>query len=160
NLLDGNIDVTLDDSADTFARNVTLNAVGDVYGIAGLAPGNITYRMQHGHNLIINGGSGGNTFNVVKNTEVFLALVPLYSGAGADTVNVRALSELSTGLFINGVAGRDRVNVGNAGSTQGIRSFLDVRNDGGFTDLILDDSADPVGRSVTMTARAPGQVSS
>jgi hypothetical protein len=160
-LADGNFDsLIVDDSADTFGRNVTMNASGSVATIDNLAQARITYTPPQDGKVTIRGGPGGNTFTVANIADVFLSNVTLKSGLGSDTVNVLALSDENTGLFIDGVAGRDHVNVGNAGSVQGIESFLDVRNTGGFTDLIVDDSADPTGRDVTMRAGGPGEDSS
>src|SRR5262249_30999795 len=108
--------------------------------------------------LTLDGGSGGNTFNVLDTPPEVFGLPPfsfghdpevfLNSGAGNDTVNV--LRSFSISLDIDGQAGGDLVNLGSNGSVQGILSRVRIGNAAGFTALSVDDSADADARTVTL----------
>jgi Ca2+-binding RTX toxin-like protein len=85
-------------------------------------------------------------------------LMQVGSGVGnLDTVNILATVRPVT---VDGQADVGTVNLGKAGSVQGIQAPVTLTNLGakGFTfsphgyDLNIDDSADPTGRTVTMTA--------
>jgi hypothetical protein len=138
-------EVNLDDSADTVGRTVTLNVVDDVGTLTGLAPATITFDAFGMGGMTINGGSGGNTFNVLGTFSgdhhdfSGIGHTALNTGAGSDTVNV-----LGTGdgvLIIDGQVGHDVVSMGNNHSMQGIQGTVEVRNVGAHTTLLLDDSA-------------------
>ena len=103
--------------------------------------------------LIVKGGSGTNTFNVVSTSAA--TPVTLNTGAGIDQVNV-----LSTRgrLDINNPGGEDTVTVGNtrAGLTIGGDSLGNVEGDvyvsgQGRTYLYVDDSQDAVARNATIS---------
>src|SRR5262249_14519088 len=74
----------------------------------------------------------------------------LNTGTGTNSMTVLS----TTGeLTINGQSGIDDVQVGNAGSAQGIRGNIDVTNARGLTSLTIDDSADRTARNnVVLTA--------
>src|SRR5262249_20330678 len=55
-------------------------------------------------------------------------------------------------IFSTGGGGLDTVNVGNAGSVQGILGAVTVTNLASFTRLNVDDSSDPISRNVTLSA--------
>jgi hypothetical protein len=115
-----NVDtIVLDDSVDTVARTATQNTFvsgGANWGsVTGLAPAAINY-------------SYGNTTSVAIET-----------GMGNDTINVLATG-VETDLSSSG--GRDTVNVGNAGSLQGIHGVLNIQNHPLFTTININDSAD------------------
>ena len=74
--------------------------------------------------------------------------VNLTTGSAADTVNVRATG-VATNLSTRG--GHDTVNVGNAGSVQGILGTLTIQNPPSFNTINVDDSADTVARTVTLS---------
>jgi hypothetical protein len=111
-------------------------------------------------NLIVNdSGGAANTWNytsttvtatgfnldntaIVENGEQYIL------SANADTFNVNSTFNA---LAIQGTSGADVVNIGNAGSVQGIASAVTVANTGSFTALTIDDSADATGRAVTVT---------
>ncbi len=120
--------INIDDSEDGVARNVTLSTFvsgGANFGsITGLAPAAIKYKYAD--------TSGVN----------------LTTGFADDTVNVRA-----TGVVTNlsTLGGNDTVNVGNAGSAQGILGALTIQNPGGFTSVHVDDSTDTVARTATLS---------
>ena len=120
--------INIDDSEDGVARNVTLSTFvsgGANFGsITGLAPAAINYKYAD---------TGG---------------VNITTGFADDTVNVRA-----TGVVTNlsTLGGNDTVNVGNAGSAQGILGALTIQNPGGFTSVHVNDSTDTVARTATLS---------
>jgi acrosin len=118
-------------------RNLDGTVVGAV-SIDSLDPaGQIAINLQ--------GGSGGNTFNV-KDTLVDVTTT-LNTGLGNNIVNVQG----TTGpLVINGQGGIDAVRVGSNGNAQGLAGALTITNLGGFTKLFVDDHLDHTGRVVTM----------
>jgi hypothetical protein len=102
--------LTVDDSADATARTVTLSTFSQILAtysqVSGLAPANINY-------------SYANTTSVTVNTGT----------AAGNVVNV-----LTTGVTTNLVGGGPlAVNVGNAGSVQGILGAVSVENPPDFT---------------------------
>src|SRR4029077_7151312 len=101
--------INVDDSADAVARAVTLNQFssgGATWGsITGLAPAPINYKY-------------------VDTTGVNITTGPL-----ADTVNVLATG-VATNLSTSG--GLDTINVGSAGSVQGILGALSIQNPHSF----------------------------
>src|SRR5262249_4789983 len=151
--------LTLDDSADMFARNVTLSTANGLRTVTNLAPTTISFDDVGLNTLTINGGSGGNTFNVLHTpTDGTGGFTDLNTCPGNDTVNVLGTDGDPGGgaftaggdLFIQGQGGVDAVHVGNAGSVQGLQGSVNISNNGGFTGLFVDDSADAVARNVTM----------
>src|SRR5262249_26079124 len=143
--------LTVDDSADTVGRTVTLNVVNGAGTITGLALFATISFSEDVDVLTINGGAGGNTFNILDTPhETFLdnhlPATFINSGWGADTVNV--LHTSSTALDINGQGGRDKVSLGNNGNAQGILSVVRITNQASFTAVTVDDSTDSVARTV------------
>jgi hypothetical protein len=95
--------------------------------------------------LTVNGGSGGNTFNVLDTSTA--AATTLATGSGNNQINVQA----TTGaLTVNDQGTQDAVNVGQGGSAQGIKGALTVTSTGSHTKLSVDDHLDHTGRVVTM----------
>jgi hypothetical protein len=124
--------VNIDDSADTTARTVTLDtftpAADTPWGsVTGLAPASINYRY-------------GDTQSVSITT-----------GSGADTVNVHATG-VTTNLSAHGL---DTIKVGKAGSVRGIFGALNIEDPPYYSTLTVDDSADPIGRTVTLNTFTP-----
>lgn len=113
--------VTVDDSADTIARTVTLGTAApagdsDPFGtVSGISPGTITYESADVSSMTIDGGSGGNTFNV-SNTPVSTVggsggtPITLNAGAGSDSINLSGQGAGTT-LTVNGQAGNDTLTV-------------------------------------------------
>jgi hypothetical protein len=128
----GNV-ITLDDSADSTARTVTLSTFinpndsqgnNDLWGmIAGLAPAPISYEYADTKSITIKGGTGGDVLNV--------------QGTGAASTT-----------FVG--AGNSTINVGNAGSAQGIVGALNLENPTKLNTIVVDDSADSTARTVTL----------
>ena len=79
----------------------------------------------------------------------------IITGSSDDTVNVLGTGVL-TSLSTSG--GNDTVNVGNAGSVQGILGALTIQNPGSgvSTSVQVDDSADSVARTVTLSTFVSG----
>jgi large repetitive protein len=98
--------------------------------------------------LTVNGGSGGNTFNV-NATSAFYPTT-LNTGDGDDATNVFATGDNT--LDIHGQAGQDAVGLG-ADPTAGMQNLfgtINVDNALGFTDVTLDDSADATGQTALL----------
>jgi hypothetical protein len=127
----GPVPLSVDDSRDTAPRTITLDSAtlaDGAYGrITGLGQTPILYRYSDTSAVTLQTGSGGAVVNVLA-TAVPVTL----TGHGSNTT----------------------VNVGSAGSVQGIAGALTVSNSGGSTALNVDDSADPVGRRVAVTSSA------
>src|SRR5204863_474476 len=149
--------LTIDDSANSAARNATLGVqviANSVYGsLTGLAPAAITYDSE-ARAVTIDGGSGGNSFTIA-NTPILGPNVHLNTGIGADTVTIKGVAA-GTALNIDGQSGTDPVNVGNNGSVQGILGTVTLRNDNAFEAVTVDDSADASNRIVTMSVLGGG----
>jgi hypothetical protein len=130
----------------------TSNATNTTYTITSSSvarTGSAAVNYRNITNLVINGGSGTNTYNVLSTQSLYPT--SLNSGSGVDTVNVQSTAGP---LFIlsAGGDGFDTVNVSNAGSVQGILGAVTVTNPLSFTRLNVDDSSDPNPRSVTLSA--------
>ena len=126
--------LNINDSADTTARTVVLNSSGSVgtngATITGLAPAAINY-----------------TYTDISSLNVI-------AGLGNDTINV-----LATGIFganVGTSGGNDTVNVGNAGSVQNISGVLTIRNAHGSDTINVNDSADTMGRTATLSTFVSG----
>jgi hypothetical protein len=94
--------------------------------------------------LTVDGGAGGNTFTV-GNTSAF----PTTLNTGSNS-NMVLINGTSAALFVNGQGGADTVNIGSNGSMQQIGGVLVVTNDGGFSAVNVDDSADTSSRTVIL----------
>jgi hypothetical protein len=107
-------------------------------------------------NLNVNGGGGGNIFDVLDTVARNLPVnTTLNTGNGIDTVNVKGTTGAVT---IEGQASNDKVNIG-VGNTRNIKGAVNVRNFTGRTALNVDDSADTVARNVTLaTSGANGTI--
>ena len=109
-----------------------------------------TYNPADLSELTVNGGSGGNTFNV-NNTSAFYPTT-LNTGTGDDTVNVFATGDNT--LDIHGQAGTDTVTLGARSPPSACRNSIgtiNVNNALGSTDLVLDDSQDTTGQTALLT---------
>ena len=88
---------------------------------------------------------------VLYYTSTTGADLTIITGSMADTVNVRTVYYTDT-LTVQGNDGADVVNIGNAGSVQAIGGAVTVKNTGNYSQLTIDDSADPTGRTATFMA--------
>ena len=116
---EGHTTLNVDDSADTSPSTVTLS-VGDDAGhpsgvIDGLTAGSVTFRASDVSSVTLDGGKGGNTFNV-NNTPTNAAgtaggpTITLNTGAGNDQVTVDATGA-GTQLNVDGGTGNDTLTV-------------------------------------------------
>ncbi|MDB5309404.1 MAG: hypothetical protein JWO38_3606 [Gemmataceae bacterium] len=118
----GSTALTIDDSTDATARTVTATNAQ----VTGLAPATISYTANDLIALTVDGGSGGNTFNVTS--TIFSSANTFNGGTGNDTLNitVTGLGANSVNAF-NGQAGSDTIAV-----TEGTPAALVTLNvDGG-----------------------------
>jgi hypothetical protein len=170
-------DLVVDDGGDTTPRAPTLStfsAQAEGFGrISGLGnPAPIDFRINTGaadtdlHSLVINGGSGGNTFTVNSTLPAgsFHPFdITLNTGLGLDTVNVQATSAYTT-LTVQGEDRPDNVTVGSrasgsGGTLAGINGKVIVRNNVNFTNLVIDDSGDAQARTATLDTYTDGSES-
>jgi hypothetical protein len=160
----GTMAVTVDDSAEVAPHNnIALTTLApnpmdsetnnDPYGkITGLGAGSITYELNDTGSLILKGGNGFNVFNV----DQTLAAVPgfittIETGPHSDIVNVKATSAGIT-YNIRGGGGSNKIQVGLAGSVQGIQGTVNLENAGGANHITVDDSSDPTAQAVTLSS--------
>jgi hypothetical protein len=144
--------LSLDDSADSTGRKVTLSAGT----ISGLAPQNISFDPNALSALKISGGSGGNTFTITGTGGGYTTAL---TSRGADVIDVLA----TTGsLSLIDQAGNNSIYVGTSstafntgtGTTAAINGAVSVSWDTsskpGHTHLYVDDSADTTSPAVTL----------
>lgn len=105
--------------------------------VNGIANGGITVR----------GGTGGHIFNVLSTFKD--EPIKLFGSTGVDEFNVHGNGGK---VDIDGQGGDDFADVGDNGSVQDVKGPLEITNPGGTIDLGIDDSADPVGQTATLTA--------
>jgi hypothetical protein len=188
-LLDySNTNLIVDDSGDTKARTVTMTDLGigpstDNGEITGLATNaTIAYSpsdLNVNSTVTLNGGSGGDTFNIV-NTTLYLTGTTI-NGKGGDTFNVTTTQSpltLNTGSGSNhvnilgssidyvltlgpapvsvvGHGGNDTVTVGSlapalGGTLANVLGAVYVSNTTNSTALVVDDSGDTTARLVSI----------
>ena len=146
----GGMALTVDGSANGVNRTVGIGT-GSLSGLTSTA---INYANLS--SLDVRTGAGVDTITV----NGLPAPTTINTGLGSDIVRVLAAT---SPLAIQGEAGTDSVEVGNAGSMQGVTSPLTVSSTSGTITLQLDDSADAVGRNVnlgpnTITGLSPNTI--
>jgi len=118
--------VDIDDSLDPSPRTVTISNSNSGWGqvqFLGLsAP--ITYAYPHTSSVTVQGGTAGNTWNVLA-TGVTTAIVDGGRAGGPE-------------------GGTGHVNVGNGGSVQGIDRLLEIENPTAFNVITVDDHTDTI----------------
>lgn len=130
-------------------NEASIRATGTV---TGLPPGTpfVSYRPGDLNALNVHAGPNGNTFDVNGTTS--FATTTLDTGLGDDTVHVFATGNET--LNIHGQDGQDTVTLGGNVlgplGMQGLFGTIKVDNVARFTDLILDDSQDPVGELASL----------
>ena len=155
--------LTIDDSADTTPRTITLDAIAPAQGqnnprgaITGIVPGEIDYDAYDMKDPIaIKAGSGGNTVTVNNTPTKLVGLqsgntINLNTGAGLDTVTIKAVGPGTT-LNVDGEDSPDLVTVGNNGSVQSVFGTVTLSNAHDWDTPTIDDSADPTARIVTLS---------
>jgi hypothetical protein len=109
----GRVNVDVDNVADTQSRTVTLTTyTPDVENVEifGLTPRPITIESDCLGRLDLEGGSGGDTFEV-QNTSAYSFPTTIYTNFGNNTVNVHATSASPLSVYLSGM---DTVNIGDA----------------------------------------------
>jgi hypothetical protein len=151
----GTMKLALNDQADSAAREVTINALTadpNLGAINGLSPAQIIFDRDHTTDLAINGGSGGNTFDIQDTLRGGIAKTIVRSGTGVDKVTVR---RTDAPLAINGDDGRDTVTIAGAGNTLAeIHADVEVMNTKSFSAITFDDSRDANARGVKLSVGA------
>jgi hypothetical protein len=92
-------------------------------------------------------GAGTNTVTVLAS---FLASISIDTGDLADFVNIKSTGVPTTVTTSGTGDDNDTVTIGNAGTVQGITAMVNVANVNALSRLIIDDSADTTGRTVTI----------
>ena len=136
--------LTIDDQADPFNDTYTMTGSS----LTRTASALIGYNLMNV--VTVNGGSSTAATYNVQNTESYFT-TDLNTGSGGNTVNVLA----TTGTLNVTSAGNDTINVGNAGSVQGILGTLNVEDPPSFATLNVNDSADATARTVTLGTFTP-----
>jgi hypothetical protein len=156
----GKTQLIVEDSNDTTGRSfvVTNNAVASS-GMPGLvnytgAATNYYGVMAGVTSLVVDGGSGSNTFTVsstAANTPVTLNTGPLFGSSNSNTVYIDGSSSaVSVQSY-----GRDYVDIGyHSGSLASIGGPVNVSNVSGQDQLLIDDLNDPNARSIDITNTA------
>jgi hypothetical protein len=186
--------LVVDDSGDTTARTVTMTEsqgpISDLVSITGLAPNAAVYyfvaNIYVNSTLTVNGGSGGDTFNIT-NTNIQLTNTTI-NGKGGDTFNVSTTQSpltLNTGtgsnhvniqgtslnylavmgpapLYVVGHGGNDTVAVGSlapalGGTVANLFAPVYVSDTTNSTALVVDDSGDTTARVVGISS-SPNEV--
>ena len=143
--------LTVDDSNDSTARTYNINRTA--MGGAGLP----TILYSSLTSLTLNGGSGGNTFNIsgtAPNTSGYSANTTINTGSRADLVNIAATHG---NLAIQGMNGADTVTIGGfapalGGTLTSIGGSISLANALGSIGLIVDDSGDVIARNSIVTS--------
>jgi hypothetical protein len=125
----GHTSLQLDDSNDSVGRTVNITD----HSVTGLSAGAINYTARTS-----NAGAG-------------VSALTIDGGRAANTFNVQSTAAFAPLTIYGGSASNDTVRVGNAGSLSGIAGAVNVVNNSGHTALVIDDSADNVGRTATIT---------
>jgi hypothetical protein len=141
--------VAFGDMANATGKIVTLtnNQIMGFAGINGAQLVNYDASAESGGNLLLLGGSGGNTFNVLSTAHNanFTLIRP---GTGA-------ANNVNAGGFINDAATQAKVNSGQtqlAGMLSGITDLLNLQADGPGDVLNITDMADANNQTSTLTA--------
>jgi hypothetical protein len=130
----GSNTVDIDDGSNT--ANATYTITSSTVARTGSAT--VTYSGRLAlkiSNLLINGGSGDNTYNVVSTRNV--TPTTLNTGAGSDTVNVQSTAEP---LFINSGGRSDTIMLRNTGATLDGIGHVIVNDPSNRAAVTVDDS--------------------
>ncbi len=128
--------VTFQDERNTVARNISVGVSSVTFSGSNAK---VSYAFANTnlnlYEMIIRGGSGGNTYTIDNQTSN--TIIRLFTGLGNDAVNVLATKYP---LFVEGVSGFDRVTIGRPDGValSRILGSVFVSNAASFTDLIVD----------------------
>jgi hypothetical protein len=132
----------LNDRGDGTAHTVTVTGSS----VTGLAPAVVSYGVFALDNLEINGGTGGDTFNVQSTPLPFTLPNP---------INPSILLPIAFTTTTITSDGADTINVGDGNGVQDIQGPLTLASSGAVPVAVtLDDQADGTGQTVTMTTGA------
>lgn len=164
-------DLTVDDSRDTSAAQFTISALfppgPGAYGSIAVQGTNVpqatfTFRVAGVTSATIDGGSGGNTFDVQATPPgpgSNLETVTLNTGAGNDTVTADSTNTQSV-LNVNGQAGDDSLGTGPIGPFMGILGPVNFDGGAGTNALTVQGPvANPTGIAQTPVLVTAGRVS-
>jgi hypothetical protein len=90
------------------------------------------------------------TWSPAAITYANIGTLRIHGGTGGDTFNVLSTASGTTTNIVG--HGSSTVNVGNAGSVQGILGALNIENPPSFNTVVVDDSADATARTVTLSS--------
>jgi hypothetical protein len=110
----GRVNVDINDVTDTDNRTVAVTTyTPDVENVEifGLTPRPVTINSLCIGRLDIEGGSGGDTFEVQNTSSTYSFPTTIYTNFGNNTVNVHATSKSPLAVYLSG---NDRVNIGDA----------------------------------------------
>jgi hypothetical protein len=148
----GATQLTLDDSADTTGRAVTITPSS----VSGLSPGLIGFMASDVPVLTIAGGSGDDEITIlgVPSGVGGAWLTTVNAGGGSDTIAVRGVAGGNTTLAVNGQGGADTITVGDAtGSLDPILGSVTVDAGGQTGDTVrVNDSGSTGPQSYALTA--------
>ncbi len=131
----------IDDQNDSTGRDIGVTATS----VTGMTPASIDLTNATLSSLALFAGTGADTITVSgTNTQT-----SLQGNTIGDTVDVQATSS-GAPLGVGG-SGAETVNVGNAGSAQGIVSAVSVTNGNASTTVTVDDSADTTARTASIS---------
>jgi len=114
------INLHLADTAEAQGKTATITGSGDLFSITGFAPAEVEYSSSSLKSLVLDGGSGSDTFNV----EAVGSGTPvaINTGEANDTVNIgntsNTLDTIQGPVTVNG-GNTDTINVNDQGSTTG-----------------------------------------
>ncbi len=136
--------VTVDDSADTASRSVSVGGLG----LTGLSPAPITFGSAGIATLTVTGGSGNNSYTLSFLPDV----TTLNTGTGNDRVDIQSMGDYSL-LGVNFGGGLNTVNVGSTGNTlDAVKGLVSVDSLTGYTILNLNDQGTAAVQGYTVTA--------
>jgi hypothetical protein len=157
------VSVTVDDSSDRGSRTATFSTDPTYrYLLDGLTPGRIYLDVDPGSSVQVQGGSGGNAFNV-QSTPAGVNLT-VNAGAGTDGVNVgsaaNSLDAIRSALTVNG-RGNTTLNLNDQGSA--VREEYDVYSGKITRELLTFSATTPTQTinysgltSITVNGASPG----
>jgi hypothetical protein len=147
NAISGNTSVDIGDVPDTQSRTVTLNTYVDgieYVEVDGLTPQPITIQADNLTDLAIEGGSGGDTFEVQNTCTYHSFPTTVYTNFGNNTVNVHATSASPLSVYLSGndvvTIGDETNGLANIGTPVTVVGSGDPYNQGGDEIDILDQA--------------------
>jgi hypothetical protein len=153
----GQTKLVVADGNDTVGRTVGVTANAVSFSNLGQvnysgATSNATGATMGVTSLEVDGGQGGDTFNV-NSTAANTPLMLVTAAPGGSNVNTVNIKGCQSAVTVHSY-GNDIVAVGNNGSLAGIGGPVNVSNASGNDKLIIDDSRDTYARSIDIRNNA------